>query len=155
MRARNDFLLDIVENYRTAGNPWPASPKDMAHWALEHRQWAPKPEAVVNQCAEQLARAMAGQYFTDPQGRRVRAKHAVIYSEGPTQRVLWDDIRTATPRHIEMAFQQRRRHILDQCGQLKNDVDYYNENRDPPKPLQMVFDFTLDLKERELALLAA
>jgi len=38
------------------------------------------------------------------------------------------------------------------CLQLKNDVDSYNENRKPVSPMQMIFDFTDDLAELELAL---
>jgi hypothetical protein len=94
---------------------------------------------------------MASEYFTDAQGRRVRAKHAVVFPEGQKQLVLWDDIRTGQPKHIEIALQQRRHHIVHECKQLKNDVDYYNENRNPPQPVQMIFNFTLDLEEMELA----
>jgi hypothetical protein len=151
MRSRNDFLQEIVRKYQEAGNAWPTSPKDIARWAIENRHWAPRPEAIVNQCAEQLARAMATEYFTDEQGRRVRAKHAVVFPEGSVQHVLWDDIRTAEPKHIEVALQQKRHHIVYECKQLKNDVDYYNENRNPPRRIQMIFNFTLDLEEMELA----
>lgn len=151
MRSRADFLQEIVKKYRDEGNEWPASPRDIAQWAIDHRHWAPRPEAIVNQCAEQLSRAMATEYFTDEQGRRVRAKHAVLYPEGQKQFVLWDDIRTAEPRHIELALQQRRHHIVHECKQLKNDVDYYNDNRNPPRQIQMIFDFSLDLQELELA----
>jgi hypothetical protein len=35
--------------------------------------------------------------------------------------------------------------------QLKNDVDSYNENRQPASLIQMIFDFTDDLTELELA----
>jgi hypothetical protein len=151
MRSKIVFLQDIVRKYQKAGHALPASPKDIARWAIQNKYWAPQPEAVVTQCAEQIARAMAAEYFTDAQGRRVRTKHAVVYPEGPKQYVLWDDIRTAEHRHIEVALQQRRHHILGECKQLKNDVDYYNENRNPPKRVQMVFNFELDLQEMELA----
>jgi len=151
MRSRTDFLQEIVSKYLEAGHTLPASPKDIARWAIDNKHWAPQPEAMVNQCADQIARAMAAEYFTDAQGRRIRAKHAVVFPEGPKQYVLWDDIRTAEHKHIEIALQQRRHHILSECKQLKNDVDYYHENRHPLRPIQMIFDFTLDLEEMKLA----
>jgi hypothetical protein len=151
MKSRTDLLQEIVRKYQDAGHSLPVSPKDIARWAIDNRLWAQEPQAIVNLCADQLARAMAAEYFTDEQGRRVRAKHAVVSTEGPNQSVLWDDIRTAEPKHIEVALQQRRSHILGECKQLKNDVDFYNEYRDPPRRVQMVFDFTLDLEEMELA----
>lgn len=150
MKSRAEFLQDIVRKYQQTGHTLPAAPKDIARWAIDNKHWMPQPEAVVNQCADQIARAMAVEYFEDGEGRRVRAKHAVVYPEGPKQHVLWDDIRTAEHRHIEVALQQRRHHITHECKQLKNDVDYYNEYRAPTKPIQMVFDFTLDLEEMEL-----
>ena len=151
MKSKTDFLHEIVAKYQQSGHALPASPKEIARWAIEKRHWAPQPEAIVNQCADQIARAMAAEYFTDAQGRRVRAKHAVVYPEGSHQHVLWDDIRTAEPKNIEIALKQRRIHILHECKQLKNDVDYFNENRSPEKPIQMVFNFELDLQEMELA----
>ena len=52
---------------------------------------------------------------------------------------------------MEAAFQQRRQQIVSDCRQLKIDVDSYNENHNSGRLIQMVFDFTLDLAELELA----
>ena len=151
MKSRNDFLQDIVKQYLDAGHPAPANPKDIARWAIERRLWAQRPEAVVNQCADQIARAMAQEYFTDASGRRVRAKHAVVYPEGPNSYSLWDDIRSADHPFVSLSLQQGRRNILNQCKQLKNDADYYNSERTPPTQIEIVFNFELDLEELELA----
>lgn len=151
MRSKNENLQELVRKYQQASQPWPASPRDIAQWAISHRFWAPEPQAVVKQCADQISNAMSAEYFTDPQGRRVRAKHAVVSQDGEKQTSLWDDIRTAEPRHIEVSAQQRRGHIIAECKQLKTDIDSFNENRNPERPINMVFDFTLDLEEAELA----
>jgi hypothetical protein len=145
-----DKLQSLVQEYRQRGGSWPATSREIAHWAIENKKWLPQPSAVISQCADQIARALRDEYVTDPQGRRVRANHAVTHSKGAEQHVLWDDIRTATPKHMELAFQQRRQMVLGDCKQLKNDVDSYNENRKPEKTVQIVFDFTLDLAEAEL-----
>ena len=89
--------------------------------------------------------------MTDPQGRTVRAKDAARISQNGKQITLWADIRTANQGHMERAFGQRRRQILGDCRQLKADVDSYNDNRQPEEPLQVIFDFTLDLAELEAA----
>ena len=89
---------------------------------------------------------MREEYITDPQGRTVRAKHVACYEQVP----LWGDIRTAPREHMEMAFQQRRQQIVGDCRQLKVDVDSYNQNYNNGElPIQMIFDFTLDLEELE------
>ena len=150
-KSRNDFLLDIVRKYQQAGNSLPARPKDIANFAIQNRLWEQKPEAVVSLCADQIARAMSAEYFDDGAGNRIRAKHAVVYAEGAEQYSLWDDIRTADHQFVSVALQQRRKHIVNECKQLKNDADYYNAERSPVTPIQIVFNFELDLEEMELA----
>ncbi|MEN2473587.1 hypothetical protein [Burkholderia sp. GS2Y] len=155
MATYNEHLQALVKEYQKAGNTWPATMRDVAQWAVTSGKWKPQPSAIVSQCADHLARAMRDEHVTDPQGRRVRTKHAATYGQGSEQFVLWDDIRTASPEHMKLAFQQRRYQILGDCKQLKADADSYNENRHPTEPIQIVFDFTLDLEELELAKRAA
>jgi hypothetical protein len=142
-------LRRIVVLYREASQPWPATTSDLASWAIREGHWKPHPHDLVRQLAEHFAGAMREEYITDPQGRTVRAKHAARVKRGKEQLVLWADIRTATPEHMEIAFQQRRHQIVGDCRQLKTDVDSYNQNANPPKQIRMIFDFTDDLAEFE------
>lgn len=48
---------------------------------------------------------------------------------------------------MHISFQGRRQQIVGDCKQLKTDVDSYNQNGNDGKPIQMIFDFTLDLEE--------
>ncbi|MCA8980624.1 MAG: hypothetical protein H6831_04470 [Planctomycetes bacterium] len=149
MSTHAEQLQAIVDRYRAAGQKWPATRKEIAAWALAKKEWMPSHASLLAQCAEELARAMREEYFTDQQGRRVRAKHAARIGEGPEQRTLWADIRTANREHMEIAFQQRRQQIVGDCRQLKSDVDSYNDNAAPKQPIQLGFDFTPDLEELE------
>jgi len=142
----NEQMQKIVDKYRGAGEIWPATTREIAAWAIHNKQWEAHGSEMINICTEHLARAMREEYIKDPQGRNVRAKHAARMH----QTVLWDDIRTASREHMKVAFQQRRQQIVGDCRQLKLDVDSYNENKNDGKPIQMVFDFTLDLEESEL-----
>jgi len=151
MATRTKQLQTLVNEYIEAGQPWPASTHDMASWAVRNKRWHPEPSAVVDQCADQLARAMREEQFVDLHGRTVRAKHMARIKRNGEQVALWADIRTADRQHMEIALQQRRQQIVGDCRQLKTDMDSYNENRNPGKPIQMVFDFTLDLEELEAA----
>lgn len=94
---------------------------------------------------------MREEYMTDTKGRRVRLKHSATVQHNGEQMVLWDDIRTAPRRHMQLAFQQRRQQIVGDCRQLKIDVDSYNESCKDVPAIQMVFDFTMDLAELEAA----
>ena len=136
----------MVNDYMASGRKV-ATAREIATWAVHNGLWKPQPSDVINQCAEQISRAMREEYIVDPQGRTVRAKHAARIE----QLVLWADIRTADPAHIEIAFKQRRQQILGDCRQLQRDVDSFNDNRKPPKPIQIIFDFTKDLEEEAAA----
>lgn len=143
------LIQDLVAKYREAGQPWPAAKRTIADWAVRTRAWQPQPSKLIDQCADEIARAMREEYFTDPQGRRVRAKHASKFVQDGQQATLWGDIRSEDRRFFAVAFQQRRQQILGECQQLKTDVDSFNENRNPGEAIQIVFDFTVDLAELE------
>lgn len=149
MSTKTEQNQQIVQQYIKAGKPWPASKRDIAAWAIATGEWSPSRASLIAQCADELGRAMREEVITDPQGRRVRAKHAATFGSGSEQRTLWADIRTAPRDHMATAFQQRRRAIVGDCRQLKLDVDSYNENVRPSEPIQLAFDFTEDLAEIE------
>jgi hypothetical protein len=144
-------MQQIVEQYRLSGQPWPASARAIAAWAINNDRWALPSSAVITKCAEDLAKAMREEYTTDPKGRRVRVKHPVTIRRGGEQYALWDDIRTAPRSHMQVAFQQRRQAIVGDCRQLKVDADSYNDAHPEAEPINLVFDFTMDLAELEAA----
>jgi hypothetical protein len=148
--AYMEQLQRIANQYLADGHSVMASAHEMAIWAVETKRWEPQRAALINQCAEELSRAMREEYFTDPQGRRVRAKHVARRDRDGKQMSLWADIRLAPRDHMETAFQQRRQQIVGDCHQLKVDVDSYNQNFNPGEAIQMVFDFRDDLAEIEV-----
>ena len=149
MRAKAN--QSIIRRYQLAGGRWPASAQAMAKWAMDNGLWEPHPAAALRQCARELSRAMREEYFTDAEGRRVRAKHPVARKVNGEQTVLWDDIRTAPRSHMEVSFRQRRERIVGDCRQLKVDADSYNAAHFDHPQIEMVFDFTYDLLELEAA----
>jgi hypothetical protein len=141
----------IVDEYRLAGLPWPTSAKSIADWAITTGRWELPESAIRRRCADDIAAAMREEYMTDRKGRRVRLLHpAPISTEGQME-MVWDDIRTASRDHMQMSFQHRRRGIVGDCRQLKVDVDSYNDSHVEDEPIQVVFDFTMDLAELEAA----
>lgn len=60
----------------------------------------------------------------------------------------WDDWNAARP-FMEVATANRRNQILGECRQLKSDVDSDNERRCPEEPIQVEFNFKVDLEELE------
>jgi hypothetical protein len=111
--------------------------------------------AVRRRCADDIAAAMREEYYTDRKGRRVRLLHpAPLLAEGE-RHMLWDDIRTAARPHMALSFQNRRKGIVGDCRQFKTDADSYNECHPEQEPIQIVFNFEMDLAEMEAAETAA
>lgn len=156
MKSKVKSLQEIVEIYRREVSMEPVELTVIAKWAIENGLWKPTFRSPDEILASELGHALREQYFEDPQGRKVRRKHArrveELLSDGSTrQRVFWDDITTASPDHMQAALQQRRRLILADCQQLKNDVESYNENYNKAGvPVQTSFDFSEDLIEADL-----
>src|SRR3954469_21238752 len=99
----NERFQGMVEQYRAARLPWPATMQQVAEWAVRCNLYAPRPNAVIRELAERLSEALKVEYFVDPQGRSVRVKHAArIKQDDGTQPTLWDDIRTAPRDHMEI-----------------------------------------------------
>jgi hypothetical protein len=149
MRATIEYGQNLVQMYREAGQPWPASTHDMGEWAVRTGRFESGLAFAVNQCAELLSRSMREEYLTDSKGRRVRKYHAARVRLEGKQLTLWADIETAPRRHMELAFAQRRKQVVDDCRQLKLDVGSYNDSKPTGQPIQIVFDFTVDLEELE------
>ena len=149
----NEQRQRIVAQYRQAGRDWPATARERAAWAIATERWKPQQAALIGQCADEISRAMREEYHTDKQGRRVRTKHAArVLRQGEHQQMmLWADIRSADRDHMEAAFKLRRKQIVGDCRQLSADTDSYNENNNAGAPIQISFDFTLDLIELGLA----
>jgi hypothetical protein len=152
-------LQTIVATYRRVGQKWPASSREIARWAYRNKLWEPQEKNIVDQLARDLSRAMREEFYTDPQGRCVRTKHAARgvddalsdeEVEPPKkQTMLWADIRTDSAEHIIKALQQRRMQIVGDCKQLKTDANSFNDNHPSGKKIQLVFNFEDDLAEME------
>ena len=151
-KTYSEQLRDIAELYRNSQQPWPATARQIATWAINNGYYRTHQSKLIAKAAEEFASAMREDYYTDPQGRRVRALHvARVVSKSPdgshTQKMLWDDIRNAPRGFMERAFQLRRRQIVGDCKQLKTDVDSFNDNHPDDGPIQLFLDFTDDVAE--------
>ena len=143
-------MLGIVEQYLAQGGETPIDLDALAQFAIRNNHWQGQGSALVQLCKRDFSRAFREEYHTDPQGRSVRTYHAVSRpSSHGRQQVFWADVRDAPAEHMELAFAQRRNLIVGECLQLKKDVDSYNDNNGSGAKIQMMFDFSEDLAERE------
>jgi hypothetical protein len=142
-------MQSIFQAYTDDVGHEPVSLDVVAEWAVMQGLFHPAPRSVVKLCREALADSLRQEKRLDSAGRWYRAKHPVRQSAGGVQLTLWADIDTAPRVHMEKSFAQRRRSIVDDCFQVKQDVDHYNEHRAGERPIQMIIDFTDDVAELE------
>lgn len=149
-KTKREQLQQIIADYTHEHGDVPWDHHDVARWAISKERWKKSPMSLERMCARELSQAAREEYYTDPQGRRARAKHACrIGNADGTQTYLWADIRTAQPDHMRMSLQQRRMSTVGDLKQLKTDQESYNDNNVHGARIQLSFDFTEDLAELE------
>jgi len=142
LRYTHQFEQDTGKRTYTA--------KEVARWMMERGLWKAPETVALQKCAEDLARVWREEYRTDRQGRKVRVRHTFAVSEGSEQMHLWGNWENLLPKQMALSFQGRRKQIVGECRQLKNDVDSYNENHNKSRlPIPMSYNFTLDMEETE------
>lgn len=144
-------MLRLTQRFESDTGRRTYSAKDVARWMIDNNHWQAPETVAMQKCADDLARAWREQYTIDSQGRKVRVRHSFeIKSETGEQLHLWGYWENLKPKQMALSFQGRRKQIVGECRQLKNDVDSYNENLNTRQlPLPMSYNFTQDMVETE------
>lgn len=151
MAKFSEQMQAIFDRYTEEVDSSPVSLDNVAAWAIEQGLYRPQPRDVVKICREALAESLRQEKRIDAQGRKYRAKHSVRTNIGGVQLSLWADIDNAPRSFMEKSFSQRRKAIADDCFQVKQDVDHFNDENPTELPIQIVLDFTDDVAEMEAA----
>ena len=153
-KAYDDYLIDLVKEYRRLNDGRPYTIDEISDWALTTGQWRPHRTSLRRELKRHLARASRKYRIEDPQGRRVRAMHAAKAPKAVDEHgnfvfeVIWDYIHTMTREHAEMSFQQRWDKLADGARSLKADIDSFNDNNSNAGQdgIQRKFDFTREVE---------
>jgi hypothetical protein len=139
-------MQQIVQEYRVSGQPWPATAREIGAWAIGESKWIMPATAVLNRCSQDVAEAM-GEIHSTVSGRRTRVLYPATYQRQGVLSTVWDDLRTAPRTHMALSFQQHRRKIVGECRELDTARLSWNDLHPQEAPLQISFDFTIDLAE--------
>lgn len=151
MATFTEQMQAIFERYTREVSSDPVSLDEVASWAIRQDLYRPAPRDIVKICRDALAESLRQEKRVDAKGRKYRAKHSVrTWIEGQ-QFNLWSDIDLAPRSFMEKSLGQRRKSIADDCFQIKQDVDHFNDERPHEVPIQMILDFTDDVAEMEAA----
>lgn len=147
-RTRQEQLQAAATEYISTHGP--ADRTAIATWAFRNKLIVPDETDIIQLIAEDISQAMCSETHIDPQGRRVRSKYAVrrrvknqwgVYK----QTYLWENFDTIDEASMHIHFSDRRRQMIGMCQQVKNDMESFNENREPSWPVQFDFNFNPDL----------
>lgn len=151
MATFSEQMQAIFDRFTEEVSTDPVSLDEVAAWAIERGLYRPAPRDIVKICRDALADSLRQEKRIDAKGRKYRAKHSIrTWIEGQ-QLSLWADIDTAPRSFLEKSFGQRRKAIVDDCFQIKQDVDHFNDEHPKEEPIQMIIDFTDDVAEIEAA----
>jgi hypothetical protein len=152
MSTKAEQLQDAWHQYERENEHLPSGTMQVVQWAVA-KGLVELPEIdPYDVLAGQMAGALRQEYKTDDKGRRYRVNHAVKITKDGVQHTFWGIMGYAPHDHMQRAFSWRREQIIDDCSQLKTDVDVYNDLNEGKAPkVQMVLDFTEDVAEREAA----
>src|ERR1043165_329510 len=145
--SRSDYLRKLLNDYIAEHGDEPFDLNDVYRWAKKNKLWEPPAMSLVKMFKNEIAKAAREEFYTDPQGRKVRKKHAIVFREADSQKSLWADIETAPPEHMKLSLQQRRRIALGEVVQTNTDKESYNENNKYGASIEMSFNFDEDLAE--------
>lgn len=127
----------------------PAGDYDLvAAWAYHKKKWKPPPRDFIRQLARDLARASAQDFISDENEEPVRWRYPV--RDKKTQKTFWVTMDKASPEQIKMSAQNRRNGAMSDVLQIVRDLSYFNGHYNPGDPIQMSFNFDLDISERQM-----
>lgn len=145
----NEQMQAIFERYTHEVSSDPVSLDEVAAWAVGQNLYVPGPRDVVKICRDALAESLRQEKRVDDKGRKYRAKHSMRTSIMGRQLSLWADIDVAPRSFMEKSFGQRRKSIADDCFQIKQDVDHFNDEHPDDEAIPMILDFADDVAEME------
>lgn len=101
----NQQMFSIMEDWAAQHGTDIIDVDRAADWALATNRYQRLPMSIKQQCMVDMRRALQQATYTDPQGNKVRSKHAVKGWLGQ-QLTFWIDPRTAKPDVMMEAFKQ-------------------------------------------------
>ncbi|MGA3172379.1 MAG: hypothetical protein ABSE62_15360 [Chthoniobacteraceae bacterium] len=153
MQYFNSRMQEYIEEYRRKVEDGELAPMDIAEWIIAEKGYEPTPQETLILCAREVSRAMRTQFYTDPDGNRVRRKYAVrrlVTQADGSQKMMpfWCDIDIATPQFMLESFRQQREQVADYLWRMKQNAESYNKFYNKSRPVQIEMNFAEDMKLR-------
>lgn len=141
----------LVEPFLKAAGGGEFSHQEIAAWAIQNGLWKPNMKSQIALLCAELSEAMRAEK-RDYKGLKVRQYHCVRRPlENGDIQTVWAHIDVATPEFMEQSIARRRQSLSAKAYQIHSDIVYWNESKNPGRPLEALFDFRDDIADRDHA----
>ena len=115
MASFYEQLQRVWHAYENEHGYLPATAREACMWGVSRGMIAAPEYDPYDRLAEDMSRALRGEYATDRMGRRYRKNHAVRVTKGGVQYTMWAILGHSAREHMHKAFIQRREQIVGDC----------------------------------------
>lgn len=146
--AFNQRMLEIMQEWQSEHNSELIDIDAAAKWAVETKRYQRIPPTMEQQCRIDMRRALQQSHYIDPQGNKVRAKHAVKLEYNGEQITLYVDSRTAKPDLMQKTFDQIWQAIGNDVKRHSIEKQSYDLNNPYGETLSL-FDYNFNAQAEE------
>ncbi len=146
----NVKMLDMMEDWATLHGADSIDPDECADWMVDTGLYHREPISAKQQCKKDIRKILQQDTYMDPQGNKVRTKHAVKNWKGK-QGTLYPDVRTGKPDMLEEAFQQSWTGIANDVKRHAIEKQSYDDNNVYEVKLPL-FDYNFNAQADEARL---
>ena len=151
-RRRNKRIEYILQIWQQEHPGEAIEPHQLSPWAIKRGLDKKKPPSREEILRREISRELKNQYFVDPQGREVRANHAIPIDvqtpQGLKRYSRWLPLFEAPPGHMRLSGQLRRKSAYADVRQLTLDLESWNENNSYGETIPIPsFNFDQDLED--------
>lgn len=151
MKKTDTFYMkigDIMDQWAAEHHTDVIDPDLASDWAVEMGLYNREPISAKKQCLQDMRRALQQQTYIDPQGNKIRTKHAVRDYKGQ-QTTMWVDVRIGKPEIVKEAFTQSWKGIANDVKRHAIEKQSYDLNN-RYDALLPIFDYNFN-QEAEAA----
>ncbi|CDN47039.1 hypothetical protein [Neorhizobium galegae] len=145
-------LQKLIALYRIKTGETEMDPAKIADFAILNGIKLPTPADPKKLLVQQISQAAREEMRVDRDtGRPYRAYHSLPVQQGGETLFFWIDIEDATRPQMVRSTNRRREHVVGELVQLSFDLDHWAAANPTDKPIEVEYDFALDIEWRKAA----
>lgn len=147
--SRREQNIKLVTEFEQEHSRSPFDLHEVYDWAKANGKWSAPKDFEAKKFVEEVGQALREEHFIADDGEPIRTYHANLRIVNGRQQWLWAHWEYLTREFFEEGVQLRRKQGYDVVKQINRDVNYLNRTRFADNPVQLSFNYDIDLAEDE------